>query len=152
MWLAIMLAGSDIPPPRGFVWVVAGLVVICCGMALAIPWLWEVGQRSGLWAVLVRTAGIGLVVGLALAAAFAPYALAAYGWLLRGWMRASCSLGCGGTPLDGRDHEVTDATAGLHARRGAARRVAGPHNPSPRAWIFGRRCCSRPGRRSSAPP
>ena len=68
-----MLAGSDIPPPRGFVWVVVGLVVICCGIALAIPWLWEVGQRSGLWAVLVRTAGIGLVVGLVLAATFALF-------------------------------------------------------------------------------
>ena len=66
-----MLAGSDIPPPRGFVWVVAGLVVICIGMALAIPWLWEVRQRQGLVAVLVRTGGIGLGVGLVLAAAFA---------------------------------------------------------------------------------
>ena len=73
MWLAVMLAGSDIPPPRGFVWVVAGLVVICCGMALVIPWLWEVRRRQGLRAVLVRTAGIGLVVGLALAAAFALF-------------------------------------------------------------------------------
>ncbi len=66
-----MLAGSDIPPPRGFMWVVSGLVVICIGMALAIPWLWEVRQRQGLLAVLVRTGGIGLGVGLVLAAAFA---------------------------------------------------------------------------------
>ena len=66
-----MLAGSDIPPPRGFVWVVAGLVVICIGMALAIPWLWQVRQSKGLRAVLVRTGGIGLGVGLLLAAAFA---------------------------------------------------------------------------------
>ena len=68
-----MLAGSDIPPPRGFVWVVSGLIVICIGMAIAIPWLWEVRQRQGLVAVLVRTGGIGLGVGLVLAAAFALF-------------------------------------------------------------------------------
>ena len=70
MWLAIMLAGSDIPPPRGFVWVVAGLVVICIGIALFIPRLWGVGRRHGLRAIVVRTGSIGLVVGLVLAAAF----------------------------------------------------------------------------------
>jgi len=68
-----MLAGSDIPPPRGFMWVVAGLVVICVGMALAMPWLWEVRRRHTLRAVLVRTGGIGLIVGLLLAAAFALF-------------------------------------------------------------------------------
>ena len=73
LWIAIILAGSDIPPPRGFVWVVAGLVVICIGMALAIPWLWGVGRRHGLPAVLVRTSGIGFGVGLLLAAAFALF-------------------------------------------------------------------------------
>ena len=54
-------------------WVVSGLVVICIGMALAIPWLWEVRQRQGLLAVLVRTGGIGLGVGLVLAATFALF-------------------------------------------------------------------------------
>lgn len=73
LWLANILAGSDIHPPRGFVWVVAGLVVICIGMALAIPWLWGVGRRHGLPAVLVRTSGIGFGVGLLLAAAFALF-------------------------------------------------------------------------------
>ena len=68
-----MLAGSDIPPPRGFVWVIAGLVVICIALALAIPWLWQVRRRQGLRAVLVRTRGIGFGVGLVLAAAFALF-------------------------------------------------------------------------------
>ena len=52
---------------------VAGLVVICIGMAIAIPWLWQVRQRQGLRTFLVRTGGIGLGVGLVLAAAFALF-------------------------------------------------------------------------------
>ena len=68
-----MLAGSDIPPPRGFVRVIAGLAVICLGMALAIPRLWQIRRRKGLRAVLARTAGIGLVVGLVLATTFALF-------------------------------------------------------------------------------
>ena len=73
LWLAIMLAGSDIPPPRGFVWVITGLAVICLRMALAIPRLWQIRRRKGLRAVLARTAGIGLVVGLVLATTFALF-------------------------------------------------------------------------------
>ena len=65
-----MLARSDIPPPGGFVWVIAGLALICIGLALAIPWLWEVGQRDELWAVLVRACGVGLILGLLLATMF----------------------------------------------------------------------------------
>ena len=71
MWLAIMLAGSDIPPPRGFVWVVAGLALICVGMAFAMPWLWRVRTAGGLSAVVRRTTTIGAVVGLVLAGVFA---------------------------------------------------------------------------------
>ena len=71
MWLAIMLAGSDIPPPRGFMWVVAGLALICLGMAFAMPWLWRVRTTRGLSAVVRRTTTIGAVVGLVLAGAFA---------------------------------------------------------------------------------
>ena len=65
-----MLAGSDIPAPRGFVWVVAGLVAICLGMALAIPWLWRVRERSGVWSVVWRTTTLGALVGFVLAALF----------------------------------------------------------------------------------
>ena len=66
-----MLAGSDIPPPRGFMWVVAGLALICLGMAFAMPWLWQVRTTRGLSAVVRRTTTIGAVVGLVLAGAFA---------------------------------------------------------------------------------
>ena len=71
VWLAIMLAGSDIPPPRAFVWVIAGLALICVGMALAMPWLWRVRTTRGLSAVLRKTTTIGAVMGLVLAVAFA---------------------------------------------------------------------------------
>lgn len=66
-----MLSGSDIPPPRGFVWVVAGLVVICVAIAFAIPWLWRVRARSGLGSMVVRTTTLGAATGLVLAALFA---------------------------------------------------------------------------------
>ena len=66
-----MLAGSDIPPPVGFIWVVGGLVVICTAMAFAIPWLWRVRADRGLFAVVWRTTTIGALAGLALAAIFA---------------------------------------------------------------------------------
>lgn len=66
-----MLAGSDIPPPRGFVWIVIGLVVICMTMVFAMPWLWRVRMARGLFAVVWRTTTLGAVVGVALAALFA---------------------------------------------------------------------------------
>ena len=70
LWLAIMLAGSDIPPPRGFVWVIAGLAVICVAIGLAVPWLWRVCEQSGVWSVLWRTTTLGALVGFVLAALF----------------------------------------------------------------------------------
>ena len=66
-----MLAGSDIPPPRGFVWIPIGLAVICTGMAFAMPWFWRVRTARGLSAVVRRTTMIGAIVGLVLAGAFA---------------------------------------------------------------------------------
>ena len=66
-----MLSGSDIPPPRGFVWIVVGLVVICVAIAFAIPWLWRVRARSGLGSVVGKTATLGAATGLVLAALFA---------------------------------------------------------------------------------
>ena len=70
VWLLVMLAGSDIPPPTGFVWIPVGLAVICTGMAFAMPWLWRVRDERGLSAVVVRTTMIGAAVGLVLAGIF----------------------------------------------------------------------------------
>ena len=65
-----MLAGADTPPPFGFLWIVVGLVVICVAIGLALPWLWRVRERSGVWSVLWRTTTLGALVGLVLAALF----------------------------------------------------------------------------------
>ena len=70
-WLLVILAGSDIPPPRGFAWIVVGLVVICTAIAFALSWLWRVRGVRGLLSVLWRTTTIGALTGLALAAIFA---------------------------------------------------------------------------------
>ena len=71
VWLLVMLAGSDIPPPFGFVWIPIGLAVICAGVALAMPWLWRVRAEQGLSAVVWRTTMIGALVGTFLAGIFA---------------------------------------------------------------------------------
>ena len=70
VWLLVMLAGSDKPPPLGFLWIVAGLVVICVAIGLALPWLWRVRERSGVWSVLWRTTTLGALVGFVLAGLF----------------------------------------------------------------------------------
>ena len=70
VWLLVMLAGSDRPPPIGFLWIVAGLVVICVAIGLALPWLWRVREQSGVWSVLWRTTTLGALVGFVLAALF----------------------------------------------------------------------------------
>ena len=70
VWLLVMLAGSDIPPPSGFVWIPVGLAVISTGLAFAMPWLWRVRDERGLSAVVVRTTMLGAAVGLVLAGIF----------------------------------------------------------------------------------
>ena len=65
-----MLAGTDKPPPLGFAWIVAGLVVICLAIGLAVPWLWRVREQSGVWSVVWRTTTLGALVGFVLAALF----------------------------------------------------------------------------------
>jgi Mg/Co/Ni transporter MgtE len=51
-------------------WIVAGLVVICVAIGLALPWLWRVRERSGVWSVLWRTTTLGALIGFVLAALF----------------------------------------------------------------------------------
>ena len=70
VWLLVMLAGSDRPPPLGFLWIVAGLVVICVAIGFALPWLWRVREQAGVWSVLWRTTTLGALVGFVLAALF----------------------------------------------------------------------------------
>ena len=65
-----MLAGADKPPPLGFLWIIVGLVAICVAIGLALPWLWRVRKRSGVWSVLWRTTTLGALVGFVLAALF----------------------------------------------------------------------------------
>jgi len=70
VWLLVMLAGSDKPPPLGFLWIVVGLVVICVAVGLALPGLWRVRELPGVWSVLWRTTTLGALVGFVLAALF----------------------------------------------------------------------------------
>ena len=70
LWLLMMLAGADKPPPLGFLWIIVGLVAICVAIGLALPWLWRVRERSGVWSVLWRTTTLGAFVGFVLAALF----------------------------------------------------------------------------------
>ena len=65
-----MLAGADKPPPLGFGWIVVGLLAICVAIGFALPWLWRVRERSGVWSVLWRTTTLGALVGFVLAALF----------------------------------------------------------------------------------
>lgn len=65
-----MLAGADKPPPLGFGWIVVGLLAICVAIRFALPWLWRVRERSGVWSVLWRTTTLGALVGFVLAALF----------------------------------------------------------------------------------
>jgi len=69
-WLLILLAGSDVPPPPGFAFVIAGLALITVLMGLAIPWLWRVQEEHGPGRVVGICLGLGAVVGLLLAAIF----------------------------------------------------------------------------------
>jgi hypothetical protein len=70
VWLLVLLAGSDKPPPLGFLWIVAGLIVICVAIGFALPWLWRVREESGVWSVAWRTTTLGALVGFVLAALF----------------------------------------------------------------------------------
>lgn len=70
-WLLFMLAGSDIPPPPGFAFVIVGIALLVVLIGFAIPWLWRVQDERGPGRVLGICLGLGAGIGLLLAGIFA---------------------------------------------------------------------------------
>lgn len=69
-WLLFMLAGSDIPPPPGFAFVIVGIALLVVLIGFAIPRLWRVQDERGPGRVLGISIGLGAGVGLLLAFIF----------------------------------------------------------------------------------
>jgi hypothetical protein len=65
-----MLAGSDIPPPPGFAFVILGIALLVLLIGFALPWLWRVQDERGPGRVLGISIGLGAGIGLLLAAIF----------------------------------------------------------------------------------
>ncbi|MDA2986899.1 MAG: hypothetical protein O2789_04115 [Actinomycetota bacterium] len=59
-----MLAGSDLPPPAGFLWVVLGVVLLTLLIGFAIPWLWGLQSEHGPGRVLTTCLGAGASLGV----------------------------------------------------------------------------------------
>ncbi|MFM8351889.1 MAG: hypothetical protein ACKN9D_12590 [Actinomycetales bacterium] len=70
-WLAIMLAGADSPPPRGFIVIVVGLMALVVVLGLSLPSLWRVQGRRGWLRVVWICTGLGACIGIGLAVLFA---------------------------------------------------------------------------------
>ncbi len=66
-----MLAGSDIPPPPGFAFVIVGIALLVVLIGFAIPWLWRVQESKGPGRVLGISLAMGAGIGILLAAIFA---------------------------------------------------------------------------------
>lgn len=66
-----MLAGSDIPPPPGFAFVIVGIAFLVLLVGFSIPWLWRVQGDRGPGRVMGISLGLGSGIGLLLAVIFA---------------------------------------------------------------------------------
>ena len=69
--VTLALAGSDLPPPRGFVAVVAAAIVLGLVVGFGVPWLLARLERIGVGRTLLVAAIAGAVVGVFIVAAMA---------------------------------------------------------------------------------
>jgi hypothetical protein len=71
VWLLFMLAGSDIPPPPGFAFIILGIALLVLLIGFATPWLWRMQESKGPGRVLGISLAMGAGIGILLAAIFA---------------------------------------------------------------------------------
>ena len=64
----LLLAGSDLPPPTGFIWVAAGAVVVGVLVRAFVPPLLRLRYSTGVLRSLLVSIAIGAAVGMACAA------------------------------------------------------------------------------------
>jgi hypothetical protein len=69
--VALALAGSDLPPPRGFIAMVAAAIVLGPVVGFGVPWLLARLERMGVGRTLLAAACAGAVVGVFIVAAMA---------------------------------------------------------------------------------
>ena len=69
--VSLALAGSDLPPPRGFVVVIGASIVLGLVVGFSVPWLLARRERIGVGRMLLAAAGAGAVVGVLIVAAMA---------------------------------------------------------------------------------
>jgi hypothetical protein len=64
----VLLAGSDLPPPVGFIWVVAGAVAVGALVRALVPPVLGLRHTRGMLRTLLAAGGIGAGVGVGCAA------------------------------------------------------------------------------------
>lgn len=69
--VTLALAGSDLPPPRGFIAVVAAAIALGLVVGFGVPWLLARLERTGVGRTLLAAAGAGAAVGVLVVAAMA---------------------------------------------------------------------------------
>lgn len=65
-WLLLLLAGSDFPPPPGFLWAVVVIGVLVGVIGAVVPRLWRVQDERGSGPVVARCLAAGAGVGVIL--------------------------------------------------------------------------------------